>query len=589
MLFNCDLCHSTLMLRREVVFAHNLFYDNSFGAEDYELWCRAMLVTDIVNIPEVLGEYRVSEDNITAGKMQMLDAESGRLVARNLQLALGITIDAADHELFQGWSNPFDRFSDNVRRTRLEDFEKILRKIYEVNRQKHFCGEADLLSVLAGKWRWAKYHEPWDMAREIAELDQIFDENYKPSFRVRYRNFCAHNRTFGAKVKKVCTVMLRPLARPFRRRIEGLLNNLEKNICDFVEDKTWDRYLRLSSELKKEYELAYIQMQSDINRLQEQLRAISGAVDARIWKAEQNINQTTDGRIWKAEQALTASTDGRIWKAECLLGDRIKELDQTDRVLDELHRHIDFTYRDLMVAMQLQEAFLPENGIVLETDHPIAYESLDHLYPHGTIRDNTRYPRFVEKCERLLAPKRELAFLDLGCSGGGMVLEAALRGHISMGLEGSDCSQKEQRAEWRLLGERLQTCDITKPFCLRNAQGDVQRFDVITAWEVLEHIKEADLPQLFENIRNHLASGGYFVGSIANWDDIDPKSGVNWHVTVHPYGWWAQKFEEAGFRLHTEDFDPIDLARGAYNPPQCYLKPAEVVYTETSFHIAVKK
>ena len=177
LLFNCDLCHSTLMLRRKVIFDHNLFYDNSFGAEDYELWCRAMLVTDIVNIPEVLGEYRVGEDNITVGKKQMLDVESGHLVARNMRLALGIDVGIDDHELFQGWSNPFDKYSGENRQERLKKLEAFLRRIYLENRKRCFCGEADLLSALAGKWYWAKYHEPWDTQREIAELSQIFDEN----------------------------------------------------------------------------------------------------------------------------------------------------------------------------------------------------------------------------------------------------------------------------------------------------------------------------------------------------------------------------------------------------------------------------
>lgn len=65
------------------------------------------------------------------------------------------------------------------------------------------------------------------------------------------------------------------------------------------------------------------------------------------------------------------------------------------------------------------------------------------------------------------------SFLDLGCSGGWIVLEDALRGHISF-----------------------------------------QKFDVITTWEVLGHIAERNLPQLFENIKRHLASDGYLVGLI---------------------------------------------------------------------------
>ncbi len=320
LLFNCDLCHSTLMLRRSVVFEHNLFYDKSFYAEDYELWCRAMLVTDIVNIPEVLGEYRVGEDNITASKKQLLDVESGRLVGRSLEQSLGLHLTEEECELFRGWRNPFADCSGAERHSRLDSLEQVLRRIYEANQKKHFFADAALLSVLAAKWRWAKYDSPWDNFDEIGELSQIFDENYRPSFGLRYKNFCAHNKTLGAKGKKICVVMLRPLFRPFRRRIEGLLNNLERNICDFVEAKTWDRYLRLSGELKKEYADLCEQKQLEIEKLNNKLSAMEANIvsltNSRIWRAEQNINQVTDGRIWQAEQNINQVTDGRIWQAE---------------------------------------------------------------------------------------------------------------------------------------------------------------------------------------------------------------------------------------------------------------------------------
>ena len=304
-------------------------------------------------------------------------------------------------------------------------------------------------------------------------------------------------------------------------------------------------------------------------------------LSAKVFTEAENTRQELSAKLFTEAENTRGFTENKIYQAEKYLESDFKE------VQSETHRHIDFTYRDIMVALQQQQPFLPANNVRLETEYPVAYESLDHLYPHGTIRDNTRYPRFVEKCEELLLPKRDLAFLDLGCSGGGMVLEAALRGHLSMGLEGSDCSKKEQRAEWRLLGDRLQTCDIAKPFYLRKANNEIQQFDIITAWEVLEHIAEVDLPQLFANIKNHLTDEGYFVGSIANWDDIDPVSGVNWHVTVHLYEWWADKFSNAGFKICTEDFAVIDLARGGYNPPHCYEQPYPEVDLERSLYIAV--
>ena len=94
---------------------------------------------------------------------------------------------------------------------------------------------------------------------------------------------------------------------------------------------------------------------------------------------------------------------------------------------------------------------------------------------------------------------------------------------------------------------------------------------------------------MFKNISIHLTETGYFIASIADWDDIDPESGVNWHVTVHPYQWWVQKFSEAGFTICTSNFDVIDLARGGYNPPHCYEKPYPDIDLAKSLYIAVHK
>lgn len=107
-------------------------------------------------------------------------------------------------------------------------------------------------------------------------------------------------------------------------------------------------------------------------------------------------------------------------------------------------------------------------------------------------------------------------------------------------------------------------------------------------WEVLEHVQKEALPCLFENIKTHLTSNGLFVTSIANYNDIGPESGVNWHVTVHPYEWWKEKFEDAGFEICSELFDVIDLARGGYNPPHCYQRQYSKIDIETNFHIAVR-
>ena len=581
LIFKCDVCHSTVMLRRDKFVSLDVIYDDSYLSEDFELWSRVSPSMWFATIPEVLGEYRWNGNNITAQKMDMLDIEAQKLVRRNLYNTLGLVIPDEDLVLLSGWKNPFMDETKDVEQLRSRE-EELLTKIEKRNHEIGALDEKALSNFLYERKVWAGIQKE-HMFRRTASS-------------------CEPKQNTGGVWRKMLKRIIKPLYRPFRTRYEnrligiqesvwrhdGVLDGIEKTLHD-MDGHLYDYHHKL--ELKIEQQGAYIdQLQALIKGMTEELKSIRNqivasentvvqAMDGRIWQAEKLINQTTDTRVWNAEKLINQTTDGRIWQAEQNTVNRISKFEC------EAHRHIDFTYRDIMVAMERQKPFLPTNDVKLITEYPIAYESLDHLYPHGTIRDNTRYPRFVEKCEEILGNKSELSFLDLGCSGGGMVLEAALRGHTAMGLEGSDSSKKEQRAEWRLLGERLKTCDITKPFRLENLDGEVKKFDIITAWEVMEHIQETDLPQMLENIRNHLSDTGYFVASIANWEDIDPESGVNWHVTLHEYKWWVQQFQKAGFKTNCQLFQPIDMARGTYNPPHCYETPYQEYNSEKNFYI----
>lgn len=175
LLFYCDLCHSTLMLRRSVWVQNNFFYDNRYFSEDYQLWTRAISVTDIVNIPEVLGEYRVGEDNITAKKYQKIDEESGKLVARTLWRTLGMNIAPEDVGYFNSWTNFYvDAPDEALKQKRLRRLEALLREIWAANCNVGFYDPKCLLNVFAAKWGWAKYGASlWD-TYDIHALDEIF-------------------------------------------------------------------------------------------------------------------------------------------------------------------------------------------------------------------------------------------------------------------------------------------------------------------------------------------------------------------------------------------------------------------------------
>jgi cyclopropane fatty-acyl-phospholipid synthase-like methyltransferase len=153
--------------------------------------------------------------------------------------------------------------------------------------------------------------------------------------------------------------------------------------------------------------------------------------------------------------------------------------------------------------------------------------------------------------------------MDLGCSGGGMVRSFLEDGHTAIGLEGSDVSKKLRTGEWDNCPLHLFTADITSPFEVRDSNDQPMKFDLITSWEVLEHITENKLPGLMENIRNHLAPGGIFVGSVAMFPDADPSTGAVYHVTLQSQDWWLAKFAEHGFKVvRNHPYLPEDYVRG---------------------------
>jgi SAM-dependent methyltransferase len=223
----------------------------------------------------------------------------------------------------------------------------------------------------------------------------------------------------------------------------------------------------------------------------------------------------------------------------------------------------DLRYQDILLLLNRLTPFVSEKPFSVQTDYPVAYESNDHKFPRGTKNDNTRLPRFVAACEKHF-PGQSLCYMDLGCSGGGLVLDFLLRGYAAVGIEGSDFSQKSQRAEWRLLNQRnLFTADITKPFQVYS-QGIPFLSHIISAWEVMEHIHEEDLPQLFKNVYKHLLPGGFFVGSIAAFDDVGDD--ISFHPTVKPRYWWEKKFSEYELPFSEEhSFEFYDFARGTGN------------------------
>lgn len=215
-------------------------------------------------------------------------------------------------------------------------------------------------------------------------------------------------------------------------------------------------------------------------------------------------------------------------------------------------------------------------NITLNTEHPIAFDSPDHLMPWGTMMDNTTNAEFIDEMHEFMKMNYDadtFNFLDLGCSGGQLVVDFYKRGNLAIGLEGSDYSVKHQRANWpEYHNNILFTCDVTKPYKLFKDNEQIL-FDIITAWEVVEHIAPNDLTAFFTHIGDNLKPGGIFLASVSTISDV--INGFTLHQTVYSEGEWYTKFPE--------------LLEGTGLVAYKYPFTHKVRFENTSFHVLLQK
>lgn len=197
--------------------------------------------------------------------------------------------------------------------------------------------------------------------------------------------------------------------------------------------------------------------------------------------------------------------------------------------------------------------------IKVETDFPIAKDSLDHIYPEGVHFDNSLNIEFVKQVEELF--KRKIKFMDLGCAGGQLACTMHERGHIGVGLEGSDHCTNEASFKkmhgvpagydnWKKYHNQiLFNCDVTKKFTV-SASAEPLSFDLITCWDVLEHFEPEQIDMFLINVVNHLSQDGLFIASLAHSSSgrhpgfEDTPDDLNYHRSIFAPNEWIEKFSK---------------------------------------------
>jgi exopolysaccharide biosynthesis predicted pyruvyltransferase EpsI/glycosyltransferase involved in cell wall biosynthesis len=246
-IFACDMCHSTVMLRRNDFVSSNLFYDGTKFSEDYELWVRATEKLNFANIPEVLGLYRHDGNNITQSKMVDLHRESAEITAQILT-KLNIFIEQSDMDLLGGWINTFEPHDNEL----LNREKKLLDKIVAQNKKLKIYNQQSLLKALGKRWLWVNRIDSSSINTDINYLNLRKDNGIRKVVnKMPFKQKCKH-------------AFKRVFRRIYRKAMDRVLNEFDMRLIPRIKDNLYEEISGAKEALIAEIGLAKEALGADI-------------------------------------------------------------------------------------------------------------------------------------------------------------------------------------------------------------------------------------------------------------------------------------------------------------------------------------
>lgn len=85
LMFRCALIHPTIMIRKSFLIKNKLDYNEQFyTAQDYELWCRALVYGNITIAPFIGLKLRIHKKQASQEKRQLQIKNSGKIISKNI-------------------------------------------------------------------------------------------------------------------------------------------------------------------------------------------------------------------------------------------------------------------------------------------------------------------------------------------------------------------------------------------------------------------------------------------------------------------------------------------------------------------------
>jgi len=153
------------------------------------------------------------------------------------------------------------------------------------------------------------------------------------------------------------------------------------------------------------------------------------------------------------------------------------------------------------------------------------------------------YPKhhIIKYIKFLLKQKENIRWLDVGCGQGYLVRECLKEGIDCYGIDISEYAVKNAVVKDKVVYGSI--TDI--PF-------EDNSFDVISAFDVIEHIHPKDTEKAFSEIYRVLKKDGFLILTMPN-----PCYIGNWiydltHINVRPLKYWKLILKDFGFKLKVE-------------------------------------